>query len=393
MFDRVSTVIRDGTKLSFEYVPEKLRHREEQMRALEILFRPMISEGRSCSAFLYGGVGTGKTVTAKRFCADMAAYCQSKNKRMDCIFVNCRIRNSEYSVLLQFVRHFDRGFPERGFSQEELLRSFRRRVEESDTPLVIILDEVDILLKNSNRNLIYQLSRMSEELKKSSISLILISQIAVSQLLDEASVSTFKRANAVRFERYSGEELAEIIRYRADEALVPGALADPEVRLLSEIATQFGDARFAVELIERAAMLAENEENGHITADNIRTANAMIYSDVSENKLRDLDMNRKLTLLAIARAIKKKSSLNIVAAEKTYAVVCEEFSHTARKHTQFWMYVQDLERAGFVSTEVRNEQEGGRVTYISITNIPPKELAKKIEYLLEAPLATDEEIW
>ncbi|MCK9323189.1 MAG: AAA family ATPase [Candidatus Methanomethylophilaceae archaeon] len=391
MFERASAVIKDGNKLSFEYVPEKLVHREKQMERLEMLFRPMVMEGRSCSAFLIGGVGTGKTVTAKRFCDNMLKYCGSKGKLMDKIFVNCRLRNTEYSVILQLVRHYDPGFPDRGFSASDMMRALRIHIESGMRPLVIVLDEVDMLLKNNSKDLIYQLSRYTEDIKGvSSVSMIMISQESIVKLLDQATMSTFKRANSIVFDRYTKEELRGIIKIRADEALITGTIEDDIIDLLADFSEGYGDARFAIELIEKSAQIAESGTEGYISADDVRTANAMIYSDVSENKLISLDLNKKLALLAISRAIKKETIISITSAEKTYAIVCEEYDQVARKHTQFWTYIQDMEHRGLLETSVRSEIDGGRVTYISIPGIPPKELAKKLEYLLETPTSTDE---
>ena len=391
MFERASNVIKDGKKLSFEYVPEKLVHREEQMQKLEMLFRPLIMDGRPCSAFLTGSVGTGKTVTAKRFCENMMKYCASNSKLMDQVFINCRIRNTEHGIIIQLLRHYDQGFPDRGFSADEMLRSFKKHVESRARPLVIILDEVDMLLKSNNKDLIYQLSRFTEDLKGSaSISMILISQDPVTEMLDDASLSSFKRVNMVKFNRYTRNELRDIAKIRAEEALVSGVLDDEVLDLLADVSRDFGDARFVIEMLEKAASIAEENDAGYITADDVRTANAMIYSNVSANKLAGLDMKRKLALLAIARAIKGEPFVSITAAEKTYAVVCEEYDQVARKHTQFWTYVQDMERMNLLETVVRSEAEGGRVTYISIPDIPPKELAKNLEYLLESPISTDE---
>ena len=129
MFERSSAIIKDGKKLSFDYVPEKLVHRDEQMRSLETLFRPMVTEGLSCSAYLMGRVGTGKTATAKRFCEDMKKYCAGKNKLMDYEFINCRMKNTEYSVIFHLARHFDPGFPDRGFSVDEMMRTVKRHIE------------------------------------------------------------------------------------------------------------------------------------------------------------------------------------------------------------------------------------------------------------------------
>ncbi|MDR1405270.1 MAG: AAA family ATPase [Candidatus Methanoplasma sp.] len=391
MFDRASAVIKDGKKLSFDYVPEKLVHREEQMRRLETLFRPMITGGLPCSAFLTGGVGTGKTVTAKKFCNDMMKYCAGSGRQMDHVFINCRIRSTEHGVLIHLIRHFDPGFPDRGFSADEMLRSLRKHIESGSRPFVLVLDEADILLKSSNRNLVYQLTRFTEDIRgNSSVSMIMISQEHVSEMLDDASMSSFKRANTIKFDRYTKDELKDIITMRAGEALASGAVDDDVLDLLADIGKGYGDARLVIEMLEKAAYIAEESTEGVITADDVRSANAMIYSNVSENKLAGLDLKRKLALLAVARAIKGEPYISITKAEKTYAVVCEEYGQAARKHTQFWTYIQDLEKTNILDTTVRSEAEGGRVTYISVPDIPPKELAKKLEYLLDSPTSGNE---
>ncbi len=391
MFERRSSVIKYGNKLSFDYVPEKIIHRESQMKDLEILFGPMVHDNRMCTAFLHGGVGTGKTVTAKRFSEDLNIYFSLNNRLLDRIFINCRLRNTEFGVILQILRYYDPGFPDRGFSADQMMRTIRTHIEKSARPLLLILDEADMLLKNTSVNIIYQLSRMADELKKpSSISFILISQEYLEEKVDRASMSSFKRTNTIRFNFYSKDEIKSIIQARADEALNPGTVSSDVLDLLADVSSQFGDARFAIEMIERSAQIAESDGLDKITSDCVRSANAMIYSDVSESKLIDLDMNRKLALLSVARAIKKEAYVSISVVEKTYAVVCEEYSHVARKHTQFYTYIQDMEKQNLLSTIVRSEVDGGRVTYISIPNIPPKELAKKLEDILESPISSDD---
>ena len=358
---------------------------------METLFRPMVTTGISCSAFLTGGVGTGKTVTAKRFCDDLLKYCSANGKLMDQVYINCRIKNTAYGVLLQIVRNFDSGFPDRGFSADEMLRSLKKHLEARSRPFVLVLDEVDILLKGNNSDLIYQMSRFTEELEGgSSISMIMISQEPVTEMLDHASMSSFKRANTIKFEKYSKNELKDIILARAEDALMPGVMDVEVADLLADIGKTYGDARLVIEMLEKAASIAEGGKEGRLTADDVRSANALIYSNVSENKLATLDMKRKLALLAIARAIKGEPYISITRAEKTYEVVCEEYGQTARKHTQFWTYVQDMERMNLLDTVVKSEIDGGRVTYISIPDIPPKELAKKLEYLLESPVSDEE---
>lgn len=383
MFERKSNIIKDGSTLSFDYVPEKLLGRESHMTQLENLYSPLALDGKSCTAFLYGGVGTGKTVTARRFCMDMDTYFRQNGKHMGNPYVNCRIKSSEYSVALEILRFFDPGFPERGFAIDEILALIKRGIESKREALVIVLDEADVMLKGAGKNLIYQLTRMPEELKAGSMSLLLISQYPLALLLDEATMSTFRRSNMISFAGYTEEELGKIIRYRAEIAFYPDTLPEESVEVLSSAAADYCDARFAVEVLERAAHIAESNGLDKITPDCIRTASSASYSDLSEEKLKDLDQNRKIVLLSIARAIKALSSISLTKCEKTYAIVCEEYSVPAKKHTQYYNYVQDLEKRGLLRTEVRRDVDGGRVTFIILDHVPSKELANKLEYLLD----------
>jgi len=386
MFDeRLSVIIKDGKKLSFDYVPERLIHREEQMSTLRMLFRPVFEDCRSETAFITGPVGTGKTATVKRFCEDMMRYGTASGIPMEYVIVNCRQRNTESAVVLQILRHFDKGHPDRGFSVPEMLRTLRSIIESRKIRLVIVLDEADILIKKNAVDIIYQLSRFNEENvnPSTSVSLILIAQEYIVDMIDVASLSTFKRTNTVRFDRYKRDELRDIVKLRADEALFPEKIRNDAIDLIADISSEWGDARFAIDLLDKSARKGENRENGEITAEEVRAAKAMIYSVVTESKLADLDKNHKIVLLAISRSIKDKAYVMTGAAEKTYAVVCEEYNETARKHTQFWTYVQNIEKIGLITTMVKGDAEGGRTTYISLPDIPSRVLAQKLEYLMD----------
>ena len=382
MFESRSTIIADASKLDYEYVPKVLVDREAQMDTLELLFRPLALDGRACSAFLTGSVGTGKTATAKRFCADMGDYCRSKGKPIETIFVNCRNRGSEASVMLQLIRFFDPGYPDRGFSVDEMARVLRNHLLANRRNLVIVLDEADSLIGKSQIDLIYQLTRFSDgAVDSATVSLILIAQYPILERLDEASRSTFRRSNTVTFNKYTKDELLRIVTARAEEAILPGRISEDPLELIAVNAAEYGDARMAIELLDRAANIAEGDDVVEIDVEHVRAAKAMIYSNVTESKLASLDINQRVALLAIARAMKANLSISITAAEKTYAVVCEEYHVTPRKHTQFWTYVQKMEGQGLLRTEVVND--GGRTTMISLPDIPSKVLASKLESLME----------
>jgi cell division control protein 6 len=382
--ERSSRVFSDASKLSFDYVPERLVHREAQFSKLWMLFRPVLEQGTSQTAFLIGPVGTGKTATSKRFCLDMVKEAQDKDRAVDFVIVNCRQRNTESSVLLRLVTHFDEHFPDRGFSSSEMLRSLRKHIEKRKIHLVVVLDEADVLIRRGAGDLIYHLSRFDEEKVggKASMSLILVSQKYVLDMLDPAAMSTFRRANAIRFDRYTVEELGDIVAARVDLALFHNVIDDGSVQLIADIAAEFGDARFAIELLDRAGMLAEEERAERIVPEHVRAAKALTYSVVTESKIEELDRQRKLVLLAIARAMRDHAFVTTGEAEKAYRIAAEEHKEKPRAHTQFWEYVQELSNAGLITTKVSGDPSGGRTTYISLPDIPAKVLRERLEDML-----------
>src|SRR5574342_356382 len=173
---RGASVFKDRGKLSFDYVPDKLLHRNAQMQRLQSLFRPLLDAGASSTAFLHGSVGTGKTHLSRRFATDFARAALETGRAVQHVVVNCRQRMGDDAVLLWTLRKFDERFPDRGFSIAEKLNTLRGQLEKRRVHLILILDEIDALIKKSGSDLVYTFSRWSEEGGRSTVSLLLISQ-------------------------------------------------------------------------------------------------------------------------------------------------------------------------------------------------------------------------
>jgi len=378
------SVFKDQRTLSFDYVPQKLVHREAQMKKLAMLYKPVVESNLSQNAVLTGSVGTGKTATAKRFCMDLKDFAEKQQKAVDWVLVNCRQRNSESSAVLHIVNHFQPNFPDRGFSITEMLRILRKDLEKRKVHLVIVLDEADMLLKKAGSDIIYKLTRFGEEKVegKELVSLILISQKNVFEMLDASSTSTFKRTNVVEFGKYSLEELRDIVKSRTMLALHDGAIEDDSINLIAEVSSEWGDARFAIEILEKAGMLADEESAGKISVEHVRGAKAEAYSSITESKLAGLDEHQKLALLAIARTSRGKAYITTGEAESTYKVACEEYGEKARAHTAFWGLMKDLDMLGVVSAKKSGPGISGKTTVITLLDIPAKVLEQRMRQML-----------
>jgi cell division control protein 6 len=386
MWDTIGkSVFKDQRTLSFDYVPQRLVHREAQMKKLVMLYRPVVESNLSQNAVLTGSVGTGKTATAKRFCTDLKDFAEKQQKAVDWVLVNCRQRNSESSAVLHVVNHFQPNFPDRGFSITEMLRILRKDLEKRKVHLVIVLDEADMLLKKAGPDIIYKLTRFGEEKVdgRDLVSLMLISQKNIFEMLDASSTSTFKRTNVVEFGKYSSDELRDIVKTRAELAFHDGAIDDDAINLIAEVSSEWGDARFAIEILEKAGMLADEESAGRISVEHVRGAKAEAYSSITESKLAGLDRHQKLSLLGIARASRGKAYVTTGEAESAYKVACEEHGEKPRAHTAFWGLMKDLDMLGVVSAKKSGPGISGKTTVITLLDIPAKVLEQRMRQMLK----------
>jgi len=380
------SVFKNQKVLSFDYVPPKLVHRDAQMKKLIMLYRPVVEQNISQNVVLMGSVGTGKTATAKRFCMDLKDYAEKHEKAVDWALVNCRQRNSESSVVLHIVNHFQPNFPDRGFSITEMLRILRKDLEKRKLHLLIVLDEADMLLKKAGSDIIYKLTRFGEEKVdgRELVSLMLISQKNVYDMLDPASASTFKRTNVIEFGKYTIEEIRDIVAQRASLALNEESIGQDSVDLIAEVSSEWGDARFAIEILEKAGMLADEEGAGKISVEHVRAAKAEAYSSITESKLTGLDMHQKLALLGIARASRGRAYITTGDAESAYKIASEEYSQKPRAHTAFWGLMKDLDMLGIVSAKKSGPGISGKTTVITLLDIPAKVLEEKVRQMLNA---------
>jgi len=381
-----SSVVKNLNVLDFDYVPEELIHRDEQLRFLAQMFKPLLSRV-SQNVIIKGPVGTGKTVIAKKFCSSLVSLARKQGKIIEYAHINCRKRSTDAMVLLGILNHFDSRFPDRGFSVPEMLQVLRKQLQKREAQLLVVLDEVDALLKKDSSNLIYDLTRFSDEslIEKIPVSLILISQKDIIPLIDPATLSTFKRSNILLLGKYTRDELYDIVRQRVDLAFHGDTINEDCIDLIADIASEWGDARFAIELLWKAGIAADHQHVEMVTPEHVRAAKAETYSVVTESKLKNLDRHQLFTLYAVAKRLKKDGTayVNTGEAEKTYAITCEEFNERPRTHTMFWNYLKEIEGAGFINIKPSGKGHLGTTQLISLPDIPAEIVGNKVEELLK----------
>ena len=383
------TIFKDESKLSIDYVPPYLPHRENEIRLLTRMFRETIKNPGlvSTKVVITGSVGTGKTAIAKYFGQKVESITRYGKNKIKYIHINCRLNRSEFSILKQILKYFIPSLPDRGLSPEELYQILLSTLEKEDLYIILTLDEVDFALKFTGPDLIYRLTRVgdSELNPKQRLSLILIVRnIAFKGLLDLSTLSTLQH-NFISLKGYSANQLYDILSMRVKGAFYEGTYSEEALRIAADLASAWGDARYALELVWRAGKLAEMDGSLFLTPDHVRKIHAELTPSFRKEDIYTLTLHQKLMLLALSRVLRRSNTAYATtgALKEAYTLVCEEYHKKPVKHTQLWKYLKDLENLGIVSLKLSSTGIKGKTTLISLEDIPIEILEQELIKILE----------
>jgi len=382
-----SPIFKDESKLDIGYIPDSLPNREKHLQKLKDHYTGTLNNGICRHILLIGDVGTGKTVTAKLFCQLSSKEARKLGKNIEWARINCMDNIPSTTILSALFKKLRIYSPARGFSEGEMLESLKRYLERKKTHLILILDDVDTHIKKYGSKFIYSLTRFNEDFNikgYEGISLILISHENILNRFDSATISSFGHTK-IEFNRYSWKELTEIIRQRVNLAFYNDRVDDESISLIADIASIWGDARFAIELLWKAGKAAESQGENIVTPEHIRAAKAETYSIITESKLKYLKKQEKLVLLSIARKLRKSGSAYLRTGDliNAYHIICEEYGEKARGGRRILDYMKHLHSYGFIDLKISEKGERGKTHLISIPDIPTQVVEEKLEELLQ----------
>jgi cell division control protein 6 len=390
--DRIGagSVLADPEVMDFDWTPPELVGREMVQRELASKFATLSHPEGAGRAVITGPVGSGKTVLADTFCRDIQRHLSGK-RNVRSVKVNCRNASTSMRVVQRILHLLDPGHPDRGLSMGELLLSLRRLLRRQASHLIVVLDEVDHMLRRSGDDLLYQLLRIDEDQEgKGTMSLILISQEQVLDVLETAVISRMGATNHLRIKPYTVDGLEAIALQRAQLGLVTGTWTPEIIRLIAEKAGPSGDARKAIELLNAAVERCEFRQDGHneshlIIEDIHEPTNAAIVTTGSNLEvIDDLPPHAMLVLLAMCRRLTNQESMTTGDVEQLYAVVSEEYEVKMKSHTTVWKYLKEFETRQLTVSRVATIGGGrGRTTHLSMPHFLPKDLGSRLEMMLK----------
>jgi cell division control protein 6 len=381
-----SEIFKDRSKLSPRYIPTDLPHREKQIEQIQHVFKESYSnpdEFPLAVLQIIGPAGIGKTSTVIKFSKLLEEDFAKNRLKIKTAYVNLKLQGgNKYAIYKFLLERIAPELPAQGLSAEEMLRYLLRYLRENKIYALIILDEIDYLIKvTKDSGIIYDLTRLNEfdpEIPSNVKGVIFIARsIEFYSKLDQAELSTLGRV-PMEFPIYSIKQISDILISRCSEAFHTKAIGSDVVDEVSKITTSptvNGDIRYSLDLLLYAGNLAESQGTGRVYLDQIRKVHGQIHPSITTEDMEELSKNQIFTLIALVRALRAKKKQYVELKEiRSYASeLIEEFK---LKKLDIEDYLHDLQVRKII--EIRSLKEIG-IQGASLQELEPI-LHKQIKY-------------
>lgn len=351
--------------LRHDYLPDKLPHREEQIRLLGSTVAPVLKEDRCSNVFIYGKTGTGKTAVTKYVMSHLESRAKQIGTRVKFSYVNCRMTDSAYRVFASLCQSVGVSVPFTGLAVGEVFDRFRNGLEATKVVLIVALDEVDALIKDRGDGLLYELTRINETLQHSKVSIIGISNdLRLKEFLDPRVFSSLSEEEMV-FRPYDAGELRRILQERSALSFKEGALSEAALSVCSALAAaEHGDARRALDLLRVAGEVAERVGATVVTEEHVREAEKRIEHNRVLEAINNLTLHSKLVLLSVFRLGKPNATTGEIY--DVYNELCGELGAGLLTQRRLGTLVSELDAMGLLNARIVNMGRYGRTKKIRL---------------------------
>jgi len=358
-------LFKDREVLRHDYLPDKLPHRENQIKLLGEAVAPVLKAARCSNIFIYGKTGTGKTAVTKYVLSHLEAKAKEYGSLVKFCYVNCRMTGSEYRIFANLSQSVGLAIPFTGLSVGEVFDRFRSSLDIARTLFIVVLDEVDALIKKRGDQLLYELTRINETLHKSRVSFIGISNdLRLKEFLDPRVFSSLSEEEII-FRPYDASELRNILLERSKLSFREEALSEVALNVCSALAAaEHGDARRALDLLRVAGEVAERKGASLITDEHVREAEKHIEHNRVVDALTNLTLHSKLVLLSVYHL--NKYSVTTGEIYDVYNELCGELGIGLLTQRRLGTLINELDAMGLLNAKVVSMGRYGRTKKIRL---------------------------
>lgn len=381
------SLFNDRKVLQSNYTPDNIIHRDEQINQIANILAPTLRLDKPSNLFLYGKTGTGKTLSIKYVTNQISQVALQRTLPVKIFYINCklkRVADTEYRLIAQLCREFGRTIPPTGLPTDEVYRVFFETIDKEKQIIILILDEIDQLVKKTSDEVLYNLTRINAELKKSQISLVGISNdLVFTETLDPRVKSSLSEEEII-FPPYNALQIQQILKQRAKIAFKENIVEEGVIeKCAAYAAREHGDARRALELLRVAAELAERNGFTKIQVQHIDEAEEKIENDRVVEVVETQPKQHQAVLYSIISiAIKRKDILFTGEIYELYKGICLQVGLRPLTQRRVSDVVGELDMLGIITAKVISKGRYGRTREVSLS-IPTSTITKVKKVLEE----------
>ncbi len=377
-------IFKNRNALSINFTPENIPHREKQIEELGKILAPALLNSKPSNVFIYGRTGTGKSLVSLYVTNELMKVSRENGNNVKVIYANCKMKkitDTEYRLLAYILSQFGEKVPFTGLPTEELYQRLIDVIDKKEQVIILILDEIDALINKMGDEILYNLTRINQELKNAKISIIgITNDLHLITRLDPRIKSSLSEEEMV-FPPYNATQLIDILRERAKIAFQEGVVDNAVIEKCAAIAAQeHGDARRALDLLRVAGEIAERKGSEKVLPEHVDMAHDKIEKDTFLETIRHQPLHSQLVFYSILELSKREKEVNTGNVIEFYNETCKKLGIKPVTERRVSDLIAELNFFGFIDTKVVSKGRYGRTRIINLRI--SKELSEKIYNIL-----------
>lgn len=373
----VRSLFRDRRALSHAFTPLSLPHRDNEIKTLVHNFVEALHGHAPSNMNLYGVPGSGKTAVTRLVCQQLKEKGEEIGRAIHTTEINCRNVDTKYRVLAEIGNAIrkdgDDLIPFTGWPADKVFDRVRARMDARAGVHLIVLDEIDHLVRKVGDDLLYSLTSLNIGLLENSFCCIvgISNDLAFTEILDPRVESRLAPID-VTFAPYNASQLEDILLTRAKSGIKENGLGEGVIPLCAALAAkEHGDARRALDFLRISVLKAEQEECETVSVNHVRQAQNQLEFDQITPAVANLPLQQKIVLFSIL--INEKNGLrNITTGEvySTYEFACKSAVEKPLTTRRVSSLISDLDMQGLISAKTISRGRQGRSKRIN-SCLPP----------------------
>jgi cell division control protein 6 len=360
-----NTIFKNKQILTDQYIPPSIIHREDKINQIAATVAPALRNEKTSNIFLFGTVGTGKSVSVKYVVSEL----EKASNNIKVIYINCKMKkvsDTEYRLIAEMARALGCSVPSTGLPTDDIYKIFFASIDSKKQNIILVLDEIDALVKKAGDEILYNLTRINQDLKMSRLSIIGISNdISFMENLDPRVKSSLSEEEII-FQPYNAHQLQDILIQRAALSFKEGVIDQGVISKCAALAAQeHGDARKALDLLRIAGEIVDREGETKITVDHVDKAENKLDLDKTVEIVKAQPKQSQAVLASIIRLMEKdEQGIQTGDVFSIYEKVCKTNGLRLLTQRRVTDLIGELDMLGVINARVISKGRYGRTREI-----------------------------